>query len=611
MRNGSMSITLDYSTPVPLRLKKQLKPAIIPSSTYKSYYSQLRPVKLIKDSRDNKLLDSFSKSNHQHQEFNLEFFKYLAELCETNKLFLPIPETIIIGYGFNSAVLLYNDEKGLICCEKDFSSMHLKVLIELFESYRVHNYKETFGPLAILRKPDSNYNRVLMKPGEIVLEWKNAYKVNVIIQRFVINKGTKSSKFRVLAQGNSIKVLKIVNKARNDLENTDEVQGSKKNTYQGKLKNSDNEPFIDTKMKLDIIQEYSKGKNESPLNIIFSKIGEVGKQLSRHGTLKGVRKSFIVNSSPVVATKKRVIMNLKDYLTSCYPKNCEKSVEDLRKILRNCKYNDYDFKIDTEELLYVSYYNDKLFGLFTVNGKNLINTDVFEVKSTKKLEKLSHLVEEVKNIMNFHILKPKSQKLSKIVCDFIEDGFQNTFFLKIKSYECFSVNFESKKLNFDKKFECPGQYCKPHYENSIPVRTFEVLKKQLKLNAQFNLGINSKDYERVRVCEPCYKKYAKNPIIRKKSLSISDLNIKKLDKFEVSGILEQINPSGANETCKILPRRNKSLIKTPSTMVSEKVNNTAHIYKKSSWSRKRKNYFKLKIDEIGQVVNQNEFDFYA
>ena len=510
--------------------------------------------------------------------------------------------------------------------------MHLKVLIELFESYRVHNYKETYGPLAILRKPDSSYNRVLMKPGELVLEWKNAYKVNVIIQRFVINKGTKSSKYRVLAERNSIKVLKIVNKARNDLENTEGVQGTKKNTnqekvknsvyepildpkikntYQEKVKNSAYEPILEPKMRLDTIQENSKGKNESPFNSIFSKIGETGKLLSRHGTLKGARKSFIQTSSPVIAPKKRVIMNLKDYLASCYPKNCEKSVEELRKILRNCKYNDHDFKIDTEELLYVSYYNDKLFELFTVNGKNLINTDVFEVKSTKKLEKLSLMVEVVKEILNSHILKHKSQKVSKIVCDFIEDGFQNTFFLKIKSFESFSVNFEFKRLNFDKKFECPGKYCKPHHDSSIQVRTFEVLKRQLRTNGGYNLGINSKDYERVKVCESCYKKYAKNPIIRKKSLSISDLKIKKLDKFEVSGILEQINPSGANETCKILPRRNQSFVKTPSTMVSEKVNNTAQIYKKSSWATKRKKYFKLKIDEIGQVVNQNEFDFYA
>lgn len=606
MQHLPLSFTLDYSTPVPVKHSNLSKPLFAINSLSKNFLSKLRPVKEIKDSRDKKLLEQFSKTDSCSNEFNLGFFKYLAEACETCEISLPIPETIIIGYGFNSAVLLYNDDKGFIRCEKDFSSMHLKILIELFESYRVHNYRETFGPLAILRKPDSNYNRILMKPGEIILEWKNAYKVNVIIQRFIITKGIKSSKFRVMAEGNSIKVLKIVNKVRNDLKNSEDVQNFRKN-IQHKKKNSYHESFSEPKTKIDLTQEYVKAKNESPLNLIVPKAVELRRSPTKHTSVKGIRKSFIVTPTPVAVKKKKVVMNLRDYLESCYPKKCEKSVEELQKELRNCRYVDYEFKIETEDLLYANYYRDKLADLFTVNGKNFVNSDVFEVKSSKKLDKLAHFVAEVKKIMNSFVLKPKFQELTKIICDFIEDGFHNTYFLKIKSFESYSINIASKKQNFDKIFHCPGQYCRPNKSSLVPPRTYEVLKRQLRPNSNFYLGINSKDYERVKVCESCYKKYAKKPIIRKKSLSITDLNARKIEKTEICTILEQINPSGASETCKIFPEKKKCVNKTPSTVVSESALNVIQNVNKRNWNSRRKKYFKLKIGEIDEAANQSEF----
>ena len=87
MHSGSMSVILDYSIPAPLNRKKRVKPSILPPSSYKSYNSKPRPVKEIKDSRDNKLLECFLKLDNQQQEFNLGFFKHLAELCSTNDFF--------------------------------------------------------------------------------------------------------------------------------------------------------------------------------------------------------------------------------------------------------------------------------------------------------------------------------------------------------------------------------------------------------------------------------------------------------------------------------------------------------------------------------------------
>ena len=212
-----MKLNINHSLQSTSQILSNPKPSKTDSQDLKDCKTWLsRPKSLvqIKKVQDIKLREKFSRMNTRSYSFSLEFFKYLVEISETIDISLQIPETIIIGYGLNSPCLLFNDEKGFVRCLRDLSSLHLKYLIDLFESYRVNNYRETLGPLAILRNKDSQYNRILMKPGEIVLEWKNAYKVDVIMQRFIISKGTKSSKFRISVKGSEVKVLKIVNKVR-------------------------------------------------------------------------------------------------------------------------------------------------------------------------------------------------------------------------------------------------------------------------------------------------------------------------------------------------------------------------------------------------------------
>lgn len=583
------------STPQILLNPKPSKTDSQDSKDCKTWLSRPKSLVQIKKVQDIKLREKFSRMNTRSYSFSLEFFKYLVEISETIDISIQIPETIIIGYGLHSPCLLFNDEKGFVRCLRDLSSLHLKYLIDLFESYRVNNYRETFGPLAILRNKDSQYNRILMKPGEIVLEWKNAYKVDVIMQRFIISKGTKSSKFRISVRGNEVKVLKIVNKARHDLNHEEKYKKKGKSDSCGKVKIIDSFDLRNFNRISESFDGFGKARLDQ--SFLAPKMGEFIRTSTKRTTDKFVRKSIMYNLpvAQVQTSFKRKIPSLKEYLKSCYPTTCFRSVDDIKYDLINCKFKDHDFKIDSDEMMYVSYYREKITELFTVTAKR--DSDVFEMKSQNKLKNTMEMVKEVKKIMNSFILKHENKEIYQLVCDFIEDGFHNTFFSKIKSFETTQIYTFSKKVPIEKTIKCPGKYCKDSGLSKI--KFFEVLKRQINHNEQSLTSINSKDYERVKVCQDCYQKYARRPIMRKKSIGILDISFKNMEKSEISSILDQINPAMASSTCILIPPKPTKSKETP--QIQTKLN-------RKSLKTRAQDFFKSKMKEIEKASFEEYFN---
>ena len=339
------------------------------------------------------------------------------------------------------------------------------------------------------------------------------------------------------------------------------------------------------------------GKLKLDQSFLAPKLGELIRTSTKRTTEKLTRKSIMFNLpvSQVQSSFQRKIPSLKEYLTSCYPITCFRSADDIKHDLINCKFKDHDFRIDSDEMMYVSYYREKITELFTVTGKK--DSDVFEIKSQNKLKKTMEMVKEVKKIMNGFVLKHENKEIYQLVCDFFEDGFHNTYFSKIKSFETTQVCSFLKKVPIEKTVKCPGKYCKD--AGLSKVKFFEVLKKQINHGEPSLTLINSKDYERVKVCQDCYQKYARKPIMRKKSIGILDITFKNMEKSEISSILDQINPQMASSTCiRVLenPSKSKESLKIESRLSTQNLKTRAQ------------DFFKSKMKEIEKASLEEYFN---
>ena len=134
------------------------------------------------------------------------------------------------------------------------------------------------------------------------------------------------------------------------------------------------------------------GKLKLDQSFLAPKLGELIRTSTKRTTEKLTRKSIMFNLpvSQVQSSFQRKIPSLKEYLTSCYPITCFRSADDIKHDLINCKFKDHDFRIDSDEMMYVSYYREKITELFTVTGKK--DSDVFEIKSQNKLKKTMEMV---------------------------------------------------------------------------------------------------------------------------------------------------------------------------------------------------------------------------
>ncbi|OMJ92013.1 hypothetical protein SteCoe_5330 [Stentor coeruleus] len=512
-------------------------------------------------------------------ENGLNIFKTLAEVCQKYDIFFNLPETIIIGYGFSSPVLLYTNEKGMLRLQKNISNAHIKIILDLFEKHRTRNSYKCLGPLAIKREPNSKYNRIIMKQCEIVLEWKNSYNIDVIIQRFILSKGTKASKLRI-TMGKESKIYKIVNKTTLDIANNNTFLNTKlpntitihkKNTKKKTIINLDHfqkrSVFINSKDVIHAISWYnstdtSKIKDKSQLKLDLK---DQNDSFSRINNDKSPSKTSINIRNLEIPSQKKIIVSLNDYFESCKGNLPSKTIEELKKDLKNCKFDNCQLDINSEELIYTNFYRRKANNLFNINTQDSTKTDIFEIKTSKGHTKALEMIQELKKIINSSL---KNRRVSKIVCDFIEDENHILYFMKIDTIEYTNLDTSPiKPVQFSSFSSCPGKYCNidpkdSHINKLYKSQKRTILKKNLLENLKDqdlkgNEMLDPRLYESVQVCENCFEVYRQNMAGLKKQAH--RMPLRNFDKKEAQSILKDINPSTAAETVLPIDKRSQSL----------------------------------------------------
>lgn len=600
-----------------MNAKQKNKNFSLESSPSKIWLTLPKTSEEINKTRSVKLLQTISYKEHHETESiesGLNIFKALAELSQKHEIYLDIPETIIMGYGFSLPVLLYTNDKGILKLQKDINNAHLRIILDLFEKSRTRNEQKHIGPLAIKRDPNSIYNRIMMKQSEIILEWKDSYKVNVIIQRFILSKGMKASKLRI-SMGNDLKIYKIVSRFRQDLKN--DVVAEHKNIKSVNIKQNDNRNvfndiaqtrknsfFINSSDILNVFSKFesydlNKPKDQSSIFLAPKRNNDF---YSRQSTAKFTsHKSLIPSREP--ATQKIAILNIADYFESCKGEMPTKTIEELKNDLKNCKVDDHDFSINLEEMRYTNFYRYKINEIFNVSTRSSIKNDIFEIKSTKGISKSIEMMHELKRIINGYLLK--SGKLTKLVCDFIEDEMKNLYFVKIAATEY--LNKEPHRImpiNMTGSFICPGKYCDPEAKkcnlNKIyKPQKYTILKKVIYehmgcINNNPIELLNPRLYEKVQVCKKCFEIYMPKIVCVKKSES--GIQLKKIGRKEAEKIMNDINPSTADETVKAMSKFSLSVGRTASTKFTD--NHSAPLNKSAFASifRKKKNIMRGFLD---------------
>ena len=615
----------------------------IPSSENlkRIWYSKSKTPEEIYKKRNSILRNSLDPSiltRNSQPECGLKVFKTLAILCQKYEIHMSVPETIIIGYGFQTPVLLYTNDKGLLKVQQDLSTSHLKLLIDIFEKYRGDPQQKKIGPLAVKRLPDSKHNRVLMKQSELVLEWKDAYKVDVIIQRYILSKGIKASKIRI-TMGNDAKIYKIVNRVRQDFKVDGLSKGSTQNGY-SKLygqKTIFSEIAEDNKYKSQISKVQDANRRSSKIKInhfASSNDGSLVNLAKGDNFLKAYSKKDLVKAMighygannclllPESQSHTKKISGVMDYIQSCVGTGTDKSLQELQRSLGVCKSVECDFQFKQEEFRYINAYRDKVNQIFLVKTNNARSEDIYELKQFNSLDKALKMMKELQRTLNCHVFSNNRLRATKLVCDFVEDVHQNIYFIGLKSYEC--LKLESTPLNRSgistSSFICPGEYCNDPISSNPSKRNIDsrlfVLRKAIsrdkKLSENSLTMPNNRLYEKVQVCKNCFDHYKKRNHSTVPENINSTMSIPKFRDSDVAMIFNQINPNNASHTVMVHKHPSRFMSKSAFTQLNEspaKLNKAKpkQLLQIGTGYKFRKEYFAQKIQEIDSASFEHQF----
>jgi hypothetical protein len=117
--------------------------------------------------------------------FELNFFSILSDVSRRMSIFLSIPETFIIGFGFEKPTLICSDRKTKeLIFEENLSSTGIQEGFRYFKEISVNN-----SPIAIFKSQNNLHDkcRVLNSVSECINIWEKHFRQGqaVVIQRFV------------------------------------------------------------------------------------------------------------------------------------------------------------------------------------------------------------------------------------------------------------------------------------------------------------------------------------------------------------------------------------------------------------------------------------------
>lgn len=428
-------------------------------------------------------------------------FKLLKLISKSHQLQIPVPESVIYGHGFDSATYIFNDPKGNIQFFPKQTPKTLEVISKIFSYKRQINYL-IIGPVGIYRGPNSESNKVYMREKDLKADLLSLHKKDVLVQRYIIPKGAMSSKYRLVYRADAIKVFKISNSASFD-----------RSTYVPKKRKIYHVELRDTEKGFP--------------NLKF----ELVKKLTE--------KSFLFNKTGAVRNESR-FENLSDLMDSIQKdekenKGKDSKIEDLYSDFFKLQGKPVNENIDNsyDDVVAPKIYSE-LKTKFCTYSKLKYASKITEIKSQRICESLISLFNYVKEMVNSYVLRERNLKVCEFICDFFEDTSKNIYFSQIKSCRCVKIVYVPlktmiKEKKNKKKFNCPGKYCEFTHsvqvsENNdesilaiskapIPIK-YSILRGTLEYEKFETIDnpqkLNPRLFEKVQVCENCFKAYNEN-----------------------------------------------------------------------------------------------------
>lgn len=123
-------------------------------------------------------------------KFEMSFFKILHKISKVVSIYIQIPETIILGYGFNSPTLFATDNiTGELIINEGLSK---EAIEESFIYFAEQENEQTF-PIAIFKtgiSTDQDHCKVLFNSRECMVKWEETCSTGKAMQRYVRNGNT-------------------------------------------------------------------------------------------------------------------------------------------------------------------------------------------------------------------------------------------------------------------------------------------------------------------------------------------------------------------------------------------------------------------------------------
>ena len=495
-------------------LEKTLNSTIIPNKHPEDQFIKTNPIWYSKSKSGTEVCEKYEKNlikymtpskdiNSIESPFNcgIHTFKVLKDLNYFHPLNLPIPDTLIYGYGFEKSTFIYNDSKGNVQFLQKLNMKAFDLITKIFNKKRIIN-ERVIAPIALGRTMNSEGNKVFMRVSEIKIDLKNIHKSDLAIQQYVLPKGNMCSKFRLVFRDECLRVFVINGRKRFDC-----------NVYSGKIDKNE-------------IDDHKNGLIAGSRS--DCKFPTLKFELAR----KLTEKSKIFNRVSFSIPKDIKYETLKEFMNSVHPDDQLPELDSLfTDLFKIC-----DKPINEElEILHEDNINSKIINklrrMFCTYSKSSISSSITELKSPKTCEKLISLFNPLKEALNSIILRPQNLKISELICDFFEDSSKKLFFSQIKSCRCVKKLHVPLKtvINYHKnrnKFKCPGKFCDLNSSSvqlEVFAESFLVSKKKVypkkctilrgtiisdKFEATDNIQkLNPRLFESVQVCETCFQAY--------------------------------------------------------------------------------------------------------
>lgn len=468
----------------------------------------------------------------------LHFFHSLSKLCKKPLIRVNIPETLIFGYGFELPTLMYTDHLGFLRYKPKLNSLQLDTLHEIVECHRSKSKKAFATPLALIKASNSLFNRILMQSNELLNELHSGFKTDFVMQRYVLPKGNKACKIRVVWEENSVnKYFYMTNKIRLDGKEEEEQADLSQKKIRKNLpetsvmENSVNKVFGLVKLNKSKI---ALNRNKSDAEILqlgkkYQLEKRLAGQLIEMGTLE-LKSGFrieqqdhkdLVPEVVIVPEVQKIKPKQSRYLKSI-TENDIFPINSLFKKLISQENQESLIETDITETL-PSQNPGKLRSIFCIDTHNKGKALAFEIKNISALQNIEKMMKELKKAINLKYLAYSNEHISQFVCDFCEDSDSNFYLLKVKFYKCkkHPPRIE-KSVSSEKEFECPGKYCyketfslNDYEENTEKVlngpQMFKIFKMTLMENEIEDLEQILKPiyHQTVDVCKNCFNVYMK------------------------------------------------------------------------------------------------------